>query len=67
MGCLTVPNDWREPDFTTLRDAHQLHLRRQRRPNAEFALTPPAEMEHRFRRYPEAIAATVTNRACRLA
>lgn len=36
MGCLTVPNDWREPDFTTLRDAYQLHLRRQRRPNADL-------------------------------
>lgn len=36
MGCLTVPNDWRTPDFTTLRDAYQLHLRRQRRPNADL-------------------------------
>jgi len=36
MGCFTVPHDWRAPDFTTLRDAYQLHLRRQRRPNADL-------------------------------
>jgi hypothetical protein len=36
MGLLTVPHDWREPDFVTLRDAYQLHLRRQRRPNADL-------------------------------
>ncbi len=34
MGCLTVPANWREPDFTTLRDAYQLHARRRRNPNA---------------------------------
>jgi hypothetical protein len=26
MTCLTVPDDWREPDFITLRDAYQVHL-----------------------------------------
>ena len=36
MACLTVPGDWREPDFTTLRDAYQLHKRRQRNPNARL-------------------------------
>ncbi len=34
LACLTVPDNWREPDFTTVRDAYQLHLRRQRKPNA---------------------------------
>lgn len=34
MSCLTVPANWREPDFTTVRDAYQLHARRRRNPNA---------------------------------
>ncbi len=34
MNCLTLPDDWREPDFDTLRDAYQLHERRRRSPNA---------------------------------
>lgn len=34
MACLTVPQDWREPDFTTVRLAYPLHLRLQRNPNA---------------------------------
>jgi len=34
MACLTLPHTWREPDFASLRDAYQLHLRRQRRPDA---------------------------------
>ena len=34
MNCLTVPDDWREPDFDSLRDAYQLHERRRRNPNA---------------------------------
>lgn len=33
MDCLTIPN-WQRPDFITLRDAYQLHVRRQRSPNA---------------------------------
>jgi hypothetical protein len=31
---LTLPSDWREPDFVTLRDAYQLHNRKRRNPNA---------------------------------
>lgn len=34
MACLTVPDGWRVPDFVSVRDAYQLHLRRQQRPNA---------------------------------
>ncbi len=36
MGCLTVPADWRAPDFTTLRDAYQVSERRQRRPGSSL-------------------------------
>lgn len=36
MACLTVPDDWREPDFTTLRDAYQVHERRRRKPDARL-------------------------------
>jgi hypothetical protein len=36
MACLTVPGNWREPDFVTLRDAYQLHERKQRNPNARL-------------------------------
>ncbi|MCA0456840.1 MAG: hypothetical protein LCI00_22910 [Chloroflexi bacterium] len=34
MTVLTVPPDWREPDFDQLRDSYQLHERRRRNPNA---------------------------------
>lgn len=34
MSCLTLLDNWREPDFDTLRDAYQLHERRRRNPNA---------------------------------
>jgi hypothetical protein len=34
MACLDLPENWREPDFVTLRDAYQLQRRRQRLPNA---------------------------------
>lgn len=34
MACLTIPDGWRDPDFTTLREAYQRHTRKQRRPNA---------------------------------
>ncbi|MEZ4668153.1 MAG: hypothetical protein R3E39_09570 [Anaerolineae bacterium] len=34
INCLTIPANWRDPDFNTLRDAYQLHARRQRNPNA---------------------------------
>lgn len=36
MACLTVPENWREPDFVTLRDAYQLHERRRRKPDARL-------------------------------
>jgi hypothetical protein len=37
MDCLGMPSgSWRSPDFTTLRDAYQIHLRRQQRPNASL-------------------------------
>lgn len=32
--CLTLPEDWRTPDFVTLRDAYQMHRRIDRNPNA---------------------------------
>lgn len=34
MACLTVPDDWRAPDVVSVRDAYQLHIRRQQRPDA---------------------------------
>jgi hypothetical protein len=34
MTCLTTPPDWMSPGFVTVRDAYQLHRRRQRNPNA---------------------------------
>jgi hypothetical protein len=34
MNCLTLPINWREPDFITLRDAYALHERKRRNPNA---------------------------------
>jgi hypothetical protein len=34
MACLNVLENWREPDFITLRDAYQLHARRRRNPKA---------------------------------
>ncbi len=34
MNCLTVPGNWREPDFAALSDAYPLHERRRRNPNA---------------------------------
>lgn len=36
MACLTAPDDWREPDFTTLRDAYQVRARLERRPDADL-------------------------------
>jgi len=36
MNCLTIPANWREPDFTALRDAYPLHERRRRIPNARL-------------------------------
>lgn len=36
MAALTVPENWQTPDFTTLRDAYQLHRRRQRKPDARL-------------------------------
>jgi len=34
MHCLMLPENWHTPEFTALRDAYQLHQRRQRNPNA---------------------------------
>lgn len=34
MACLTIPEQWHEPDFETLRDAYALHERKRRNPNA---------------------------------
>ncbi len=34
MNCLTVGDNWREPDFDSLRDAYPLLERRRRNPNA---------------------------------
>jgi len=34
MNCLTLPENWREPDFDSLRDAYPLYERRRRNPNA---------------------------------
>ena len=37
MACLGIPSDsWRQPDFTTVRDAYLLHLRRQHRADARL-------------------------------
>ncbi len=36
MACLTIPETWREPDFTALRDAYPLYERRRRNPNARL-------------------------------
>lgn len=54
MACLTVPDGWREPDFAALRDAYQLHLRRQRRPDARLY---PGDAEA-LARVPDALAYT---------
>lgn len=35
MACLSVPENWREPDFTALRDAYPLYERLRRNPNAK--------------------------------
>jgi hypothetical protein len=36
MDCLTIPTQWRVPDFTALRDAYPLHERRRRKPDARL-------------------------------
>ncbi|MBI1278932.1 MAG: hypothetical protein GC179_12460 [Anaerolineaceae bacterium] len=36
MNCLTLPDNWREPDFNMLRDAYPLYERRRRSPNARI-------------------------------
>jgi hypothetical protein len=36
MSCLNIPENWRDPDFTALRDAYPLHERRRRLPNARL-------------------------------
>ncbi len=54
MACLTVPENWREPDFITLRDAYPLHKRLQRNPNARQY---PGDAET-LARVPDALAYT---------
>lgn len=36
LGRLTLPADWRAPDYVSLRDAYQLHARRKRKPDASL-------------------------------
>jgi hypothetical protein len=36
VACLTLPEGWRSPDFTAVRDAYQLHIRRKHNPNARL-------------------------------
>jgi len=36
MGALTIPSNWREPDFDTLRDAYQVARRLRRTPSAQL-------------------------------
>ncbi len=36
LDALGLPDDWRKPDFTALRDAYQLHERRRRLPDARL-------------------------------
>jgi hypothetical protein len=52
VACLTLPDTWREPDFVTLRDAYQLHDRRQRKPDARLY---PGDAET-LARVPDALA-----------
>ncbi|GIL08499.1 MAG: hypothetical protein BroJett033_0100 [Chloroflexota bacterium] len=54
MACLTIAPSWREPDFTALRDAYQLHLRRRRRPDARLY---PGDADA-LARVPDALAYT---------
>ncbi len=51
MQCLTVPESWRNPDFLALRDAYQLHSRRQRKPDARLYPGDKAAMK----RVPDAL------------
>lgn len=52
LACLTIPDQWREPDFVTLRDAYQLHERRRRKPDARLY---PGDAET-MARVPDALA-----------
>jgi len=36
LACLSIPDGWQRPDFTTLRDAYQVRARLQQRPNASL-------------------------------
>jgi hypothetical protein len=54
MNGLTVPENWREPDLDTLRDAYALHERRRRSPNARLYPGDEAVMA----RVPDALAYT---------
>lgn len=46
MGCLTMPPGWNDPDFVTLRDAYQVHERRQRNPHADLYPGDAEAMAH---------------------
>lgn len=51
MRCLSVPDNWRDPAFDSLRDAYQLHCRRQRKPDARLY---PGD-EQAMQRVPDAL------------
>lgn len=51
-ACLTLPENWHTPDFITLRDAYQRHLRRQQRPDAPLLPGDEATMQQ----VPDALA-----------
>lgn len=46
MTLLTVPDGWRDPDFTTLRDAYQVHERKRRKPGADLYPGDAEAMAH---------------------
>jgi hypothetical protein len=52
MNILTIPDNWREPDFESLRDAYALHERKRRNPNAHEY---PGDAET-MNKVPEALA-----------
>ena len=51
MACLTIPDNWRTPDFATLRSAYAIQARRQHDPNAPLL---PGD-DHALRPIPNAL------------